>query len=200
MNTRIHLYRIQSSTSRIQQITPKSNFSSDILAFNSKKLHPISTLWEAALRYLLSLLLIFSITACEKKKDLTTEDRQKVLLEEFETTKKLMLQSKFMSGETTDSWIKEFTTKFKLNPKDVEKNGFQMEVINAKALQIGSGNVIAFTSTWQLTMLVDTKTADGKVARQKLPAVKSVIYLWEPAKATIQTVLDSGFALAQAQN
>lgn len=144
------------------------------------------------MRLLLLFTLLFTISGCNDKK-VTPEIREKVLLEEFDATKRLLAQSKYMTEERTNQWIKEFTERFKLDPKEVEKSGFQLDVINAKAMQLGLGKTISLASTWQLTLLLDVKKDDGTIERQKLPAKRSIIYLWEPEKAAIQPVVDSGF-------
>lgn len=150
------------------------------------------------MRYLLLCLLVFSLTAC-KEKSLTQEQKESVLLEEFIATKNLMAQSKYMTPEKTNQWIQEFTTKFNMKTADVEKNGFKLNILSAKAMQLGVGKAISFISTWELTLVSDTADASGNVQRQQLPARRSVIYLWDPSNSTLQSVLDSGFVTAQTK-
>lgn len=150
------------------------------------------------MRYLFIFCVFTSLIACNNK-TLTKEQKESVLLEEFEATKNLMAQSKFMTTERTNQWIQDFTTKFKLDPKDVEKNGFKLNIVNAKAMQLGIGSTISFQSTWELILINDTTDADGKVIRKQLPSRRSIIYLWDPVNSSLQSVVDSGFVEIQTK-
>jgi hypothetical protein len=150
------------------------------------------------MRYILALLLLTTIIGCNSK-TLSKEQKESVLLEEFEATKNIIAQSKFMTSERTNAWIQEFTTKFNMKPADVEKNGFKLNIINAKAMQLGVNNAISIVSTWELILIKDTTDASGTVQRSQLPSRRSVIYLWDPTASSLQPVLDSGFVAVQTK-
>jgi hypothetical protein len=150
------------------------------------------------MRYILALCLLATFIGC-KDKTLTREQKESVLIEEFEATKNIIVQSKYMTSERTNAWIQEFTTKFNMKTEDVEKNGFKLNIINAKAMQLGVNNTISIMSTWELVLIKDTTDASGKVERSQLPSRRSVIYLWDPAASSLQPVLDSGFVAVQTK-